>query len=93
MAALGLQDDPDFTHQMNRKKWPQLTEKLEAIFKTKTSAQWCDIMEGTDICFAPVLSPMKAAEHPHMKARGIFHKEQGGLRAAPAPRFMPLSDD
>lgn len=93
LAALDLQDDPDFTHQMNRKKWPQLTEKLEAIFKTKTSAQWCDIMEGTDICFAPVLSPMKAAAHPHMKARGIYREEQGGLRAAPAPRFMPLSDD
>ena len=93
LAALDLGDDPDFAHQMNRKKWPDLTQRLVEIFKSKTSAQWCEIMEGTDICFAPVLSPMKAAEHPHMMAREIYREEQGGLRAAPAPRFMSLSDD
>lgn len=92
LASMGLSDDPDFAHQMNRKKWPELTQRFADIFKSKTRQQWQDIMEGTDICFAPVLSPMQAAEHPHMKARGIYREEQGGLRAAPAPRFFPLDE-
>ena len=90
LDKLGLRDDEDFKAQMNAKNWPDLTRRLDRIFKTKTQAQWREIMEGTDICFAPVLSPIKAAEHPHMKARGIYSEEHGGLRAARAPRFSPL---
>jgi len=75
---------------MKAKNWPELTRRLDRIFKTKTQSEWREIMEGTDICFAPVLSPMKAAEHPHIKARGIYTEEHGGLRAARAPRFSPL---
>ncbi|WP_017931060.1 CaiB/BaiF CoA transferase family protein [Robiginitomaculum antarcticum] len=90
LAAMGLEGDSDFAHQMDRKRWPELTQRFATIFKSKTRSEWQDIMEGTDICFAPVLSPMQAANHPHMKARGIYRQEQGGLRAAPAPRFSPL---
>ena len=90
LDKLGLTDDEDFKTQMKAKNWPELTRRLDRIFRTKTQAQWCEIMEGTDICFAPVLSPMKAAEHPHIKARGIYKQEHGGLRAATAPRFSPL---
>jgi len=92
LKALGLSDDPLYAHQMNRDVWPELTEKFAHIFKEKTAQEWCDLMEGTDICFAPVLSPMKSAAHPHMVARQVYTEEEGGLRAAPAPRFMPLSE-
>jgi len=90
LETLELTDDTDFQAQMKAKNWPELTRRLDRIFKTKTQSEWREIMEGTDICFAPVLSPMKAAEHPHIKARGIYTEEHGGLRAARAPRFSPL---
>ncbi len=90
LDKLGLTDDEDFKAQMKAKSWPDLTGRLDRIFKTKTQAEWCALMEGTDICFAPVLSPMKAAQHPHMIARGVYTEEHGGLRAATAPRFSPL---
>ena len=90
LEKLELKDDADFQAQMKAKNWPELTRRLDRIFKAKTQEQWCEIMEGTDICFAPVLSPMKAAEHPHIKARGIYKEEHGGLRASRAPRFSPL---
>ena len=90
LDKLDLTDDKDFQAQMKAKNWPDLTRRLDRIFKTKTQAEWCEQMEGTDICFAPVLSPMKSAAHPHMKARGVYSEEHGGLRAATAPRFSPL---
>ena len=93
LDKLELSDDAGFQAQMNAKNWPDLTRRLDRIFRTKTQAEWCEIMEGTDICFAPVLSPMKAAEHPHIKARGIYREEHGGLRAATAPRFSPLKPE
>lgn len=80
-------DDPDFKDQYNTANWPQLKEKLESLFKTRTRAQWCDIMEGTDICFAPVLDLDEAPEHPHMKARSTFITRDNILQPAPAPRF------
>lgn len=90
LEKLDLTHDEDFQKQMKAKNWPDLTRRLDRIFRTKSQNEWCEIMEGTDICFAPVLSPMKAAEHPHIKARGIYTEEHGGLRAATAPRFSPL---
>ena len=93
LDKLELSDDAGFQAQMNAKNWPDLTRRLDRIFRTKTQAEWCEIMEGTDICFAPVLSPMKAAEHPHIKARGIYREEHGGLRAVTAPRFSPLKPE
>lgn len=86
-AKTGLDADPDFDAQMNPKQWPLLKEKLTALFKTKTRDQWCDIMEHSDICFAPVLSLTEAPEHPHNKARETFVTIGGILQPAPAPRF------
>jgi alpha-methylacyl-CoA racemase len=57
------------------------------VFKTKTRAEWCAIMEGTDVCFAPVLTMSEAPEHPHMAARKIFVSRHGVTQPAPAPRF------
>ena len=80
-------DDPDFRDQMNRDKWPALKEKIIAVMKTKTRDEWCEIMEGTDICFAPVLTLAEAPAHPHNKARETFVEYEGVLQPAPAPRF------
>jgi len=74
-------------HQMDRTRWAELKERLRAIFKTKTRDEWCAIMEGSDVCFAPVLSMSEAPQHPHMKARGTFLTLAGAVQAAPAPRF------
>jgi alpha-methylacyl-CoA racemase len=72
---------------MDRKSWPSLKEKLAAVFKTKSRDDWCKIMEGTDICFAPILTMAEAPKHPHMAARNVFVERHGVTQPAPAPRF------
>jgi alpha-methylacyl-CoA racemase len=73
--------------QMDREAWPDLKEKFAALFKTKTRAEWCKIMEGSDICFAPVLSMAEAPKHPHNQLRGTFVEVDGVVQPGPAPRF------
>jgi len=80
-------DDPDFQDQMNPEKWPELKNKIAVIFRTKTRDQWCEIMEGTDACFTPVLSLDEAPKHPHNIARKTFVEVEGVLQPGPAPRF------
>jgi alpha-methylacyl-CoA racemase len=82
----GLSDQA-FDSQMDRSGWPNLKQKLAEIFKTKTRDQWCKIMEGSDVCFAPVLTMAEAPSHPHMAARGTFINRHGVTQPAPAPRF------
>src|SRR6202045_1626386 len=79
--------EADFHAQMDRNAWPALKQKLVEVFKTKTRDEWCKIMEGTDICFAPVLTMKEAPHHPHMAARNIFVERHGVTQPAPAPRF------
>src|SRR3954462_10060995 len=79
--------DPAFDAQMDPRAWPLLKEKLVAVFKSKTREAWCAIMEGTDICFAPVLTMAEAPKHPHNIARQIFVERHGVTQPAPAPRF------
>ncbi len=67
--------------------WPDLEDKLTAIFKTKSRQQWCDIMENTDVCFAPVLNMDETPEHPHNVERKTFQNIEGVIQPAPAPRF------
>ncbi|MEO1475196.1 MAG: CaiB/BaiF CoA-transferase family protein [Pseudomonadota bacterium] len=81
-------NDPEFKAQMDKSKWPDLKTKIANIFKSKTRDEWCEIMEGTDVCFAPVLSMAEAPEHPHNKARETFVTEAGVVQPAPAPRFL-----
>jgi alpha-methylacyl-CoA racemase len=76
-----------FDAQMDRKAWPELKAKLTDVFKTKTRDDWCKIMEGTDICFAPILTMAEAPKHPHMAAREVFVTRHGVTQPAPAPRF------
>lgn len=79
--------DSAFDAQMDPKAWPSLRDKLKAVFKGKTREEWCKIMEGTDICFAPVLTMSEATKHPHMVARNVFIERHGVTQPAPAPRF------
>ncbi len=77
----------EMPRQMDRKAWPDLKEKFAALFKTKTRDEWCKIMEGSDICFAPVLSMAEAPNHPHNQLRGTFVEVEGVVQPGPAPRF------
>jgi len=72
---------------LDRKNWSVAKEKWEALFRTKTRAEWTDIMEGTDICFAPVLSLTEATTHPHNVERSTFIEVGGVKQPGPAPRF------
>jgi alpha-methylacyl-CoA racemase len=76
-----------FGQQWDEAGWPELKRKLEAIFKTRTRDEWCDLMEGTDVCFAPVLDIVEAPDHPHNKARKTYFELDGFMQPAPAPRF------
>ena len=82
-----LSEDTDFEAQLDKTQWPALSKKLTAIFKTKTRDKWCELMEGTDVCFAPVLSLSEAPQHPHNVARNTFLEVGGIVQPAPAPRF------
>ena len=87
LRKLARLDDPAYDAQMDAKGWPALKEKLAAVFKSKTRDEWCAIMEGSDVCFAPILTMSEAMQHPHMKAREVFITRHGIPQPAPAPRF------
>ncbi|HCS28471.1 MAG TPA: carnitine dehydratase [Spongiibacteraceae bacterium] len=80
-------DKEEFAPQNDRSQWPALKEKLAAVMKSKTRDEWCAIMEGTDVCFAPILSMTEAPDHPHNKARNSFLEIDGVVQPAPAPKF------
>jgi alpha-methylacyl-CoA racemase len=86
MEKTGL-DPADFADQHNKDKWPEYKAKLAEVFKTKTQSEWCDLMEGTDVCFAPVLNFMDAPQHPANVAREVYVEVDGITQPAPAPRF------
>jgi alpha-methylacyl-CoA racemase len=77
----------DLPAQMDRTAWPALKDRFGEIFKTKTRDEWCRIMEGTDVCFAPVLGIGEAPHHPHNQARQAFINVEGAWQPAPGPRF------
>jgi alpha-methylacyl-CoA racemase len=84
LTGLNADDIPD---QLDNEAWPALQEKFTKIFKNKTRAEWCEIMEGTDVCFAPVLNMDEAPKHPHNVARENFITLAGITQPAPGPRF------
>ena len=77
----------EFKNQMQFDKWDMLKEKLTTIFKTKTRDEWNEIFEGTDVCYAPVLSINEVMNHKHMQERNSFLKINDVTQPAPAPRF------
>jgi alpha-methylacyl-CoA racemase len=86
-AAIGLADDADFDAQHDKAAWPALSQKLAALFATRTRAEWDALLEHTDCCYAPVLTMEQAARHPHNMARATFLDVAGNMQPAPAPRY------
>ena len=90
-----LEIDPDsLPAQMERAHWPEVKARLAAVFRTRTRDEWCARLEGSDACFAPVLSMDEAPQHPHNVARNGYVELDGVVQPAPAPRFSrtPLGE-
>lgn len=93
LERLGL-TDVDASSQYERTTWPALKQRLVELIGSRPRAHWSALLEGTDACFAPVLSMAEAGQHPHNVARGIYAAgADGELQPAAAPRFMPLIGD
>lgn len=80
-------DQEELPKQMDRSQWPKMKLKIAETIRSKTRDQWVELMEGTDVCFAPVLSPAEACAHPHNVERETFVEVAGIKQPAPAPRF------
>lgn len=87
LRLTGLESENNFPAQFDRAKWPMMRQRLAAIFATKTREEWSALMEGTDACFAPVLTMQEAIDHPHNRARNAYVEIDGVMQPAPAPRF------
>ena len=87
LRELANLEDSIYDNQMSREDWPDLKKEIAKVFLNKTRDEWCDLMEGTDVCFAPVLSMWEAPQHPHNVARKTFIELEGLDQPAPAPRF------
>ena len=91
LEKLGLAGDPLFEDQFDKRRWPERKERIAEIIRTKTREEWCRLLEGTDVCFAPVLDLAEAPQHPHQQAREGFIRLNGVTQPAPAPRFSRTS--
>jgi alpha-methylacyl-CoA racemase len=80
-------EDAEFSAQLDAARWPRLKARLADVFRTRTRDEWCKRMEGSDVCFAPVLDWDEAPQHPHNVARQTFVTVDGVVQPAPAPRF------
>ncbi|MDP6917399.1 MAG: CaiB/BaiF CoA-transferase family protein [SAR86 cluster bacterium] len=87
LCQIAQLDEKVFAKQMSRDLWPEQKEEIKKIFLKKTRDEWCELMEGTDVCFAPVLDMSEAPQHPHNKERKTFIDLEGVTQPAPAPRF------
>ncbi len=83
----GLGEQPDLPAQLDQGQWPAMKDRVASLIKSKTRAEWCEIMEGSDVCFAPVLTMREAASHPHNVHRETYIEVAGVTQPAPAPRF------
>jgi len=87
LERTGLAGEVDPARQMDQSSWPELREKLTAVFRSRTRDEWCALLDGTDACFAPVLTMDEARSHPHLVARATIVEDHGVPQPAPAPRF------
>ena len=87
LDIMGLAGDEEFLRQQDRSLWPRLKDRLKVLFLTRTSSEWCEMFEGRDVCFAPVLTIEEAPHYPHNASRRVFLDVGGLLQPAPAPRF------
>lgn len=86
LERTGLDSDV-FAEQMNAERWPEYKQQLAAVFLQKTRDQWCELLEGSDVCFAPVLTMTEAPEHAHNQSRNTYIMLNDVTQPAPAPRF------
>lgn len=92
LAKLGI-DDVDPRTQYDRQHWGAIKKRLADHFAGQPRSYWSALLEGTDVCFAPVLSIDEAVDHPHNRARAIYERSpSGAVQAAPAPRFFWLNE-
>jgi alpha-methylacyl-CoA racemase len=91
LSGLGLEDDDELRPQMDRSRWPEMKQRLAEVFLTRTREEWTERFEGTDVCFAPVLSMAEAPAHAHLSERATFVEVGGVVQPAPAPRFSRTS--
>jgi alpha-methylacyl-CoA racemase len=87
LVELSGADPALFAAHRDPRTWPRMRTELTAIFKTRSREEWCRLMEGTDVCFAPVLSMLEAPRHPHNRARETYFELDGFVQPSPAPRF------
>jgi alpha-methylacyl-CoA racemase len=87
LQRLGYDDGEILTERMNPDRWPEFKARFAATFRTRTRDEWTELLEGTDVCYAPVLDFAEAPRHPHNVARGAFIEVDGVVQPAPAPRF------
>jgi alpha-methylacyl-CoA racemase len=92
LCTLGI-EDPDAWPQNDAERWPELKAELCRRVEQKTRDEWCALMEGTDICFAPVLELDEVPQHPHQQARAAFFTRDGLTQPTPAPRFSRTVPD
>lgn len=85
LRQLGI--DPTTVDQYDRRRWPELTARIQAVIATATRDEWVERLAGLEICFAPVLTHAEAATHPHVTARASLVAGNGSPQAAPAPRL------
>lgn len=83
----------DLPGQHDRENWPRLRQRFAELFRGKTREEWCALLEGSETCFAPVLTIAEAVEHPHNRTRGTFVEVEGVVQPAPAPRFSRSQPD
>lgn len=92
LQKLGL-DDVSPADQYDKKAWPALKARFTALFQSQPRDAWCTLLEGSDVCFAPVLSLAEAAAHPHNLARGVYTvSAAGAIQARSAPHFLSSFD-
>ena len=87
LDLLGIHDEDIRKERMDPARWPEFKARFEAVFKTRTRDEWSALLEGTDVCYAPMLDFAEAPKHPHNVARGAFIEIDGVTQPAPAPRF------
>ena len=87
LQKLGLSGEADLPKQYDARHWPAWRARFADLFQRQPRQHWIDLLEGTDVCFAPVLNPKQAARHPHIHERSIYRERAGVFQAEPAPRF------
>jgi alpha-methylacyl-CoA racemase len=87
VRVLGLAEDPSIADRMDQSTWPAMRTRFTQVFRSRTRAQWCEVFDDADCCFAPVLTIDEALTHRHLVERGTFLQHGDVVQPAPAPRF------